>query len=147
MNIYPNSITAADVSNDDTTLSFNTNAPTIIKMLQTEKEMYMKRCQDLEMKVHMLKTLLHAAKMQTKIQFWSFQEHGKKHPLSYEWPTDFKEKETNTIYFQDEICEIFKFLKFRPENFQIWIEELGLFCHKICNLSIAWPHTVTKQNY
>ncbi len=77
------------------------------------------------MKVHMLETLLHAAKMQTKNQFQSFQECDKKLPLSHEWPTDFKEYKTNTLYIHNEICEIFKFLKFRPDNFHIWSEEPG----------------------
>ncbi len=147
LNIYPNSITAAAVFNDDTTLNSKTNMPTIIKMLQTEKEMYMKRCQDLEMKVHVLETLLHTAKMQTKIQFWSFQERGKKHPLSYERPTDFKENETNTLYIHNEIYEMFKFLNFKPANFHIWSEEPGSFCHKISNLFISWSYTVTKHIY
>ncbi len=117
MNIYPNFITAATVSNDDTSFTSNTDAQTIIKMLQTKKEMYMKRCQDLEMMVHMLKKLLHVAKIQTKVQFWLFQEYSKKHPLSYERPTDFKGNKTSTIYIHNEIREMFQVSKIQTWEF------------------------------
>ncbi len=147
MNLFPNSITATTTGQDNSTLTSEMDAPTLIKMLQTEKEMYMKRCQDLEMKVNTLEILLSAAKMQTEIQFCSFQERDKKHPHAFERPNQFREDETNTLYIHNKICKMFKYLKFRPENFYIWSEEPELFCHKICYTSITWPETVTKRNY
>ena len=108
----------------------------------------MRKCQQLELKVESLEHLLDAAKLQTELQFRAFQERGKpKNPNAFERPNKFREDETNTLYIHNEIRAMFRYLKFRPENFNIWSEEAGSFCHKICSTSIAWPATVTKRNY
>ncbi len=56
MNIFPNSITASSNGNDNTTLTSEADTPTIIKILQSKKQMHMKRSQELEMRVHTLET-------------------------------------------------------------------------------------------
>ena len=140
--------TATSATNDDTSISNSTDKDILIRMLRDEKEMYSRKIRELERKVEDLEEDLDLAKHHSEFQLRNMQQQGRGPSLSSFKPGRvFKEDETNLVYINNSVRSIFSHVKFKPQNFHIYSETPGTFCHSIISKGIGWPSVATRRHY